>query len=247
MTEQKKNDVLRPVDEAARRLAKTLLRTARYASLGTLVPDEGSPSVSRVNLATTMSGAPVFFISRLSAHYPNLEADPRCSLLIGEPGKGDPLAHPRMTLIGHAERVPDGDERDRIKARYLSKHEKSALYAELPDFAYWRFTAYRVSLNGGFGKAFAPTSDDLVTTMPGIEELIAAEPGAVAHMNSDHSDAVDRYAAKLGHTEGGWRLACFDPEGLDLVRGDHVARLWFEQPLRSAADLRPTLVALARS
>jgi putative heme iron utilization protein len=246
MTEKKK-DVLQPVDDAARRLAKTLLRTARFGSLGTLVPGDGSPSISRVNLATTMIGEPVFLISRLSAHFPNLEADPRCSLLIGEPGKGDPLAHPRMTLIGHAERLTDGPERDRIRARYLSKHSKSSLYAELPDFAYWRFKTLRVSLNGGFGRAYAPAPSDIATDMRGIEDLIAAEPGAVAHMNSDHADAVDRYAAKLGETTGGWRLACIDPEGLDLVRGDDTARLWFDQPLRSVADLRPTLVALAKS
>ena len=246
MTEKKK-DVLQPVDDAARRLAKTLLRTARYGSLGTLVPGEGSPSVSRVNLATTMAGEPIFLISRLSAHFTNLEADPRCSLLLGEPGKGDPLAHARMTLIGRAKRLTEGTERDRNRARYLSRHLKSLLYAELPDFAYWRFETLRVSLNGGFGRAFAPLPSDITTDMSDMESLAAAEPGAVAHMNSDHSDAVDRYAAKLGEATGGWRLACFDPEGLDLVRGDDTARLWFDPPLQSAADLRPTLVALART
>lgn len=246
MTEKKK-DVLQPVDDAARRLAKTLLRTARFGSLGTLVPSEGSPSVSRVNLATTMAGEPVFLISRLSAHFTNLEADARCSLLIGEPGKGDALAHPRMTLIGRAKPLMEGADRDGIRARYLSRHSKSALYAELPGFAYWRFETLRVSLNGGFGKAYAPVPGDIATDMRGMEDLVAAEPGAVAHMNSDHADAVDRYAAKLGESLPGWRLGCFDPEGLDLVRGDDTARLWFDQPLQSAAELRPTLVALARS
>lgn len=244
---EKKKDVLQPVDDVARRLAKTLLRTARHGALGTLVPGEGSPSVSRVNLATTMAGEPVFFISRLSAHFTNLEADPRCSLLLGEPGKGDPLAHARMTLIGRAERVPVGAEHDRIRARYLSKHSKSSLYAELPDFAYWRFCTQRISLNGGFGKAYAPVASDIATDMTGLDGLAAAESSAVAHMNSDHSDAVDRYAARLGETTNGWRLACLDPEGLDLVRGDANARLWFDRPLRSADELRPTLVALARS
>ena len=62
-----------------------------------------------------MRGEPVFFISRLSAHFPNLEADPRCSLLIGEPGKGDPLAHPRMTLIGRAEKIADGPAADVLR------------------------------------------------------------------------------------------------------------------------------------
>ena len=98
MTAEKK-DVLQPVDDSARRLSKTLIRTARQAALGTIDPTDGSPFVSRVSLATAMDGSPVFLISRLSGHFANLESDPRCSLLVGEPGKGDPLAHPRITFL----------------------------------------------------------------------------------------------------------------------------------------------------
>jgi hypothetical protein len=36
MTEDKPRDVLQPVDDKARRLAKELIRTARFAALGTL-------------------------------------------------------------------------------------------------------------------------------------------------------------------------------------------------------------------
>jgi putative heme iron utilization protein len=99
-------------------------------------------------------------------------------------------------------------------------------------------------LNAGFGKAYALTPSDLVTGCAGLAALADAEASAVAHMNSDHGDAVDRYAALAGGDEAGWRLACLDPEGLDLTRGDRVARLWFETPLTSPGD-RP-LVALAK-
>ncbi len=138
MTKNKK-DVLQPVDDEARHLSKTLLRTARYAALGTVDLPDGTPFVSRVSLATAMDGAPVFLISRLSTHFSNLEADPRCSLLIGEPGKGDPLAHPRITLVGRAEILHAGSERDHLKQRYLRHHPKAALYV---DF-------FRISRSGG--------------------------------------------------------------------------------------------------
>ncbi|MGD9805767.1 MAG: HugZ family protein [Hyphomicrobiaceae bacterium] len=245
MTEKKK-DVLQPVDDEARRLAKNLVRKGRYASLATLDPIDGSPAASRVSLATTMGGDPIFLISRLSGHFTNLESDPRCSLLVGEPGKGDPLAYPRITLIGRAEKLTEGVERDRVKARYLMRHPKSSLYVDFPDFAFWRFAITRASLNGGFGKAFAPQAADLACPMAGFEQLEVAEAGAVAHMNSDHADAVDRYAASVGRKESGWKLACLDPEGLDLVCGDEIARLWFDQSLQSPDELRPTLVALAK-
>ncbi|MBN9248026.1 MAG: HugZ family protein, partial [Hyphomicrobium sp.] len=156
----KKPDTLQPVDDAARRLGKTLMRTARYASLATIDPLDGSPSVSRVSLATAMDGSPVFLISRLSGHFANLEADARCSLLVGEPGKGDPLAYPRMTLIGTAENLADNPDRPHVKSRFLRRNPKAALYADFPDFAFWKFTPARASLNGGFGKAYAITADD---------------------------------------------------------------------------------------
>jgi len=248
MTEktEKKKDVLQPVDDEARRLARSLVRRSRYASLATLDPLDGSPAASRVSLATAMNGDPVFLISQLSGHFGNLEADPRCSLLIGEPGKGDPLAHPRITLIGRAEKLPSGPERDRIKSRYLLRHPKSALYVDFPDFAFWRFSTARVSLNGGFGKAFAPVASDIVLDMTGLEQLEAAEASAVSHMNEDHGDAVDRYAASVGAKETGWKLACVDPEGIDMVHGDATARLWFDEPLKTAEDLHMTLVKIAR-
>lgn len=242
-----RQDHLRPVDDDARRLAKTLLRTARFAAMATLDPADASPSVSRVNLATAMNGNPVFLISRLSAHFASLEGDPRCALLIGEPGEGDPLAHPRLTLNGVARQLPEGEVRDRLRARYLMRHPKSALYADFADFAFWRVEPTRASLNGGFGRAYALAASDIATEMIALEALAAAEASAVAHMNADHAAAVDRYAAKLGDERTGWRLTGFDPEGLDLAHGDRTLRLWFERPLRSLDELRPTLVALARA
>jgi putative heme iron utilization protein len=245
MTEKKK-DVLQPVDDEARRQAKALVRSARHAALATIDPLDGSPAASRVSLATAMDGSPVFLISRLSGHFTNLVADGRCSLLIGDPGKGDPLAHPRMTLIGRAVKLEPGAPRDRLKARYLMRHPKASLYVDFPDFAFWRFTPVRVSLNCGFGRAFAPTPGDVLTSIQGFEALEESEAGAVQHMNSDHVDAVQRYALAAGRSAARWLLACIDPEGLDLVSGDDVARIWFDPPLATPADLRPALVAMAK-
>lgn len=248
MTE-KKPDVLQPVDDAAKRLGKTLVRTARYGALGTLDPRDGAPSVSRVSLATAMDGSPIFLISRLSGHFTNLEADGRCSLLVGEPGKGDPLAHPRLTLIGTAAKIEPspGAEHTFCRQRYLRRHPKAALYVDFPDFSFWRFTTSRASLNAGFGKAYSLAPADLQTSLTGVEALPEFEESAVSHMNSDHLDAIQKYAARVGEEGSSWSLASLDPEGLDMTAGDRIARLWFDRPLASAAELRPALVALAKS
>lgn len=243
---EKKPDVLRTVDDSARQQAKGLVRSARYGALATLDPLDGSPSVSRVSLATAMDGAPIFLISSLSGHCTNLKADSRCSVLVGEPGKGDPLAHPRMTLIGNARQITSEQERAHLRGRYLARHPKAALYVDFPDFSFWRFESSRASLNGGFGKAYALSADDLRTRLDGIEDLAQIESGAVEHMNADHLAAIQRYAERLGEEGKDWKLATIDPEGLDLTSGDRIARLWFEKTLTSAAELRPVLVALAR-
>src|SRR5712691_4253869 len=84
-----------PADFDPVALAKALLRATRAGTLATLDRNTGHPFASLVNVATDADGSPVILTSRLSTHTANLEADGRCSLLLAETGKGDPLSHPR--------------------------------------------------------------------------------------------------------------------------------------------------------
>ena len=239
---------IRPTDDEARGLARKLMRTARYGGLAVLDPQDGSPFVSRVALATEMDGTPVMLVSTLSQHTRALADDRRCSLLVGEPGKGDPLAHPRLSIVAEAEKVDAGDPAlADIRRRYLARHPKAKLYVDFPDFAFYRVRPVRASLNGGFGKAYLLSPRDLLVESAGLAGLAAMEAGAIAHMHEDHLDAVQLYAERLAKAgEGAWLLSAIDPEGLDFVDGDKVARLVFSPPLESAGDLRPRLVALAK-
>ena len=66
-------------------------------------------------------------------------------------------------------------------------------------------------------------------------------------MNADHRDAIDVYARAFAKADGdGWSLTGIDAEGIDIASGDDVRRIFFAEPLASAAELRPTLVALAQ-
>ena len=236
--------MLQEVDDDVRRAAKTILRTARYGALATLDPASGTPMASRVSIASDSQGCPIFLISRLSGHFGALEQDPRTSVLLGEVGRGDPLAHPRITVFGRAERVPEA-QRAQIRGRFLARHPKAALYVDFADFAFWRIEIEGASYNGGFGKAYQMTRADLLC--PRDANLEDMESGAVQHMNEDHVDAVSLYATRLaGQAHGTWTLACIDLEGLDLTSGDDVTRVWFDPPLRTAEELRPRLVALAK-
>ncbi|MFD1746093.1 HugZ family protein [Rhizobium helianthi] len=157
-----KTSVIRPTDEQARLLARQLLQSARYVSLAVLDPETGWPSVSRVLVALDPSGVPFILVSTLAAHTRSLLADPRCSFMAGEPGKGDPLAHARITVMALAEKVAqDAPERPQLRDIFLGHHPKSALYIDFPDFSFMRIIPQRASLNGGFGRAFNLDAADL--------------------------------------------------------------------------------------
>jgi hypothetical protein len=199
-------------------------------------------------VATDVDGAPLILVSRLSTHTANLEKDGRASVLLASTGKGDPLAHPRLTLLGRFVQVPrDAADEPRVRRRFLSRHPKSELYAGFADFSFWRLDAASAHLNGGFARAADLKAADVMTDVTGAEGLIEAEESAVAHMNEDHSEAVRLYATRLlGAEDGRWRLTGIDPEGLDLALGDATLRLPFPERVTTAEQLRKVLVDLAK-
>lgn len=156
---------IRPTDDDARELAAKLMQTARFAALGFLTAD-AAPMVTRIAFGLCPRGHPISLVSQLSAHTRALLHSPACSLLIGEPGtKGDPLTHPRLTLQARAAILPrDTREHEEMAAHYLRDHPKSKLYIGFADFSFVRFRILDGHLNGGFGKAFTLTPQDLDQT-----------------------------------------------------------------------------------
>jgi putative heme iron utilization protein len=164
--EQLMNDkpsVIRETDEDARLQARDLIHAARHAALAVIDPETGFPSVSRVLIAVDADGAPAILVSGLSSHTRALMKDTRASALFGEPGKGDPLAHPRLSLRCSAERIDRQSEaHQRIRALFLDRHPKSKLYIDFPDFCFFRLVPLDASLNGGFGRAYILSAEDLM-------------------------------------------------------------------------------------
>ena len=240
---------IRDTDEEARRLARRLIRGARFGAIGVLEPGTGFPFTSRVLTGTDIDGTPLILVSALSVHTGALAADPRASLLFGEPGKGDPLAHPRITVRTRAQRVArDDPDHARLRARFIARHPKAALYADFPDFAFFRMVPESASLNGGFGKAFVLEASDLLIASPAIADVAEIEAGAITHMNTDHPDAVDIYAKTFGKSKTtGWKVCGIDCAGLDLARGDELLRIEFDAPLEQASGLRAKLAELSRT
>jgi heme iron utilization protein len=131
--------------------AKEILAEATHGALATLDPADGHPMATRVALSRLEDGAPLILVSGLSPHAAALEADPRCSLLVGKVGRGDPLAYPRLTLRCRAERLSRTPE---LRAAFLKVQPKAALYIDLPDFMFFRLAPDAISYIAGFGRAY---------------------------------------------------------------------------------------------
>lgn len=238
-----------PPDFKPRELAKALLRTTRVATLATLDRNGGYPFASLTNVATDVDGAPLILVSRLATHTANLERDGRASLLLAETGKGDALAHPRLTVLGTFALVPrDHADEPRLRRRFLARHPKAELYAGFADFSFWRMHAVSAHLNGGFARAADLSAADVLTDIGDAQALIEVEADAVAHMNADHAEALRLYATRLlGAPDGEWRCVGIDPDGIDLQLGQAPLRLDFPQRVTTADALRSVLRQLAEA
>ncbi|MGY0570108.1 HugZ family pyridoxamine 5'-phosphate oxidase [Bradyrhizobium sp. RDM12] len=226
------------------KLAKSLLRRSRQGALATLMPDCGDPYCSLVNLASYPDGSPILLISRLAVHTKNILADSRVSLMLDERATGDPLEGARIMLSGRAEQAED--ERDLLQRRYLNAHPSAAAFVLFKDFSFFRIRPTGTHLVAGFGRIVDLKPEQFLTDLGGAEDLLAAEEGAVEHMNADHRDAIALYATKLlGAADGDWRCTGCDPEGLDLQNGQTVLRLDFPERVMSGSALRKMLVRLA--
>jgi heme iron utilization protein len=226
--------------------AKSLLRRIRAGALAT-IDAAGLPLATLTTVATDLDGAPLILTSRLSNHTANLIANPRASILLAERGKGDPLAHPRLSLAGRMQVVErESAAGERARRRFLARHPKAALYIDFPDFLFWRLEIAAAHLNGGFARAWSGGPEHLLIDPAEAAALAGIEAGAVEHMNADHAEANALYATRLlGLPAGRWLCTGIDPEGLDLMAGEETGRLAFPERVIDGGALRRMLKTLA--
>lgn len=234
----------KPIGDSPAVAAQRIMRSTLKAALATLEPATGIPYASLVTVANGADGSPLMLLSNLALHTRNLKADGRASMLFdASDAAGDPLAGGRVTLIGRVVRI---DEPAHARQRFLSRLPEAALYADFPDFAFYRLAVERAHYIGGFGRIVDLGAADLLTDVAGAEALIAAEHDILAHMNADHADAVALYATRLaGAAAGEWRMCGIDPAGMDMRLGGQVIRVAFARSVLNPKAAREMLAALA--
>ena len=219
----------------ARRLLRNRDRAALATSLG------GAPYASLVLVATDLDASPLLLLSDLAQHSRNIAFEPRVSLLLdATEGHPDPLAGPRLTVLGRAEAVDDR----RLLARFTARHPSASLYAGFADFRLYRVAVDRGHLIAGFGRIEWIEASELLFA-PDTRALAAAEPSIIAQSNEAHADAIAVYAQRLfGRADTGWRMTGIDPEGIDLRRAGETARVDFPSPVLTPEAARAAVVRL---
>jgi hypothetical protein len=144
--------------------ARQLVNTCTFGTLITLqsgIPGQQDPKYAGFPFGSVASfadqdpsnGKPLLLLSQLERNVINFNDDARCSLAIQTPveqlGDTDPMAAPRMTLLGTLIPVPD-DQYDQARKTYLNKHP-SAMWIDFPDFGLYYFNSTDVYWVGGFG------------------------------------------------------------------------------------------------
>jgi heme oxygenase (biliverdin-IX-beta and delta-forming) len=224
-------------------LCRRLMRRQGHAVLATSL--DGQPYASLVAVACDIDASPLLLLSDLAQHSRNIAADNRVSLLFDGDGSRlpapDPLAEPRLSLLGKAVQAAD----PRRLARFIAHHPSAAVYTGFGDFRLYRVEIGRGHLVAGFGRISWIEPVDLRFAQEAWA-LAAAEADIVAHMNADHADAISLYATQLLHRAGtGWRMTGIDPEGVDLRCETETARLDFSDAALDPQAARRALIALA--
>ncbi|MCP5279617.1 MAG: DUF2470 domain-containing protein [Thiobacillus sp.] len=222
--------------------ARRFVRAQHSGVLSTLSKRvEGFPFGSVAPFVTDHSGCPIILISTLAEHTRNLDADPRCSLIV-QPYSPDMQVVGRITVIGRACRLA---EKDALGPRYLRIHPQAEAYFSMHDFSFYRIEPVRVRWIGGFGKIhWVEPTDYLLAEGP----LADQEADILAHMNADHGHNLVAYCRHVhGLEAAAAEMIGIDPDGFDVRADGQVLRFDFPSPIADAQQARGALVVLAKA
>lgn len=229
--------------------ARTLVHVGRLATLATRLREGDAPFASLAPYGVDAEGQPILLLSRLAVHTQNLAADPRASLLVAATTDGDPLAAPRVTLVGRVAPL-SADESAAQRDAYLARQPAARQWIDFGDFALHRLAVERAYWVAGFGAM--GWVDGEAYRAAAADPLADHAAGILAHMNADHTDALQLYCrAFAGIAADAVTMTDIDRLGFGVRAGTEEAaralRLPFPRPVHTPAEARTVLVEMVRS
>lgn len=226
--------------------ARNLLLSQYQGILSTHSIDvAGYPFGSVVPYCLNKEGLPIILISSIAQHTKNILSDPKVSLTVTEGDADDSQTVGRVTYIGDAELI---DQHDSDSAeRYYNYFPQSRGYHQTHDFDFYCIKPVRVRFIGGFGQIYWIEKEDFLLSNPfSLDE----EQQMLDHMNADHLAAIQHYCDtfKIDYeTTLDPVMIGIDSEGFHLRLGSRIHRINFTESVATAAEVRKTLVAMAKA
>ncbi|MEX1035533.1 MAG: DUF2470 domain-containing protein [Sneathiella sp.] len=225
------------------RTIRNLLRGATTASLATRMADGASPYASLVMMATDPAGRPLLLLSDMAVHSRNIAKNPNISLLIAEEANGrDPLTLARVSIEGTLGVIDD----PALMERYLRRFPSARGFASFKDFNLYRMDVRRGHLVAGFGDIHWLDQGDFLLS-PGFLDDIGVEMDVIAHMNTDHQDAVQELCRASEDSAEPFEITGIDCEGVDFRSGWKYQRILFKTPVSSPNDIRTRIMEMLKN
>ncbi len=223
--------------------ARRMLRAHRYGALGTLSKKfDGYPFGSITPYLVDHDGSLLILISTLAEHTKNIRHDPRVSLITHDQRDPNIQTQGRVTVVGNAQLEPN---REQVGLRYLRYFPEAQTYFAMHDFSFYRIRPVAIRYIGGFGKIYWVNMENYaVQPYPLIEQ----ESDVIAHMITDHQDALQNYCQHF-HQCAALDIAMLgiDLDGFDVRADGKVLRFDFAQAVIDAQQARTALVEMARA
>lgn len=226
---------------------RKLLLSSDYGTLSTHSVDcPGYPFASIVPVGFDEFNRPIILISRLAQHTHNIIDNDKVSLFfsdVDQQGYEDVQQCARITLLAQAQRL-DMKVDANIVRRYGRFYPQAQNFYKKLDFNFYRLLPEKVRFIGGVGKIHWIKPEQLFTENPlGFE----VEADIIAHMNSDHRDALLNYCQAAGFVlpEGiAPEMVGVDDFGFFQRIGERVRRFNFPEPVEAADDVRKALITM---
>lgn len=221
--------------------ARKMLRAHRYGALCTLSKKfDGHPFGSITPYLVDHDGSLLILISTLAEHTKNILNDPRVSLITHNQDDPHIQAQGRVTVVGTAS--SHTVDREDAGKRYLRYFPEAQTYFAMHDFQFYRIVPQTIRYIGGFGNIHWINAENYsVQPYPLIEQ----ENGVIAHMNTDHQDALRNCCRHFHQCEAAAvEMIGMDCDGFDVRADGHVLRFDFAEPVLDAQQAREALVEI---
>ena len=222
--------------------ARKLLREQHTGVLATQsLSIKGFPFGSVTPFLMSDCGDLIVYASDIAQHSRNMKADVHVSVCVYDSVQIDSQASARVTLLAKASW---DDVSEELQQRYFALFPHAEAYVQAHDFRFYKLTTHRVRYIGGFGEIFWFSEQEW---RENFADLQPTESAIVTHMNEDHLDAIQLMLHQHHDVDvdsAQIKMLTAFAEGFHVTVGQQVYFIQFEQPLKSADEIRKAMVSL---